>query len=61
MTKCELPGADAVHAASSEAIGHDVLAISAVTGAGLDSLLHHIRANSTSEQSRSGIREKFRC
>ena len=38
ITKCELPGADEVREELSAAIGHEVLAISAVTGKGLDEL-----------------------
>jgi GTP-binding protein len=42
LTKCELPGADEVHRRLSAALGRDVLAISAVTGQGLDKLLWEI-------------------
>ena len=34
LTKCELPGADEAHRRLNEALGRDVLAISAVTGDG---------------------------
>ena len=42
LTKCELPGADEVQRRLNEALGRDVLAISAVTGQGLDKLLWKI-------------------
>jgi GTP-binding protein len=42
LTKCELPGADEVQRQLTEALGRDVLAISAVTGQGLDKLLWEI-------------------
>jgi GTPase len=42
LTKCELPGADEVERRLSEHVGHQVLAISAVTGRGLDRLVHAI-------------------
>jgi GTP-binding protein len=42
MSKCELPGAAEVAARLAAAVGRDVLAISAVTGAGLDGLLRAI-------------------
>jgi GTP-binding protein len=42
MTKCELPGADAVHRRLVDSLGREVLAISAVTGVGLDKLLREI-------------------
>lgn len=42
MTKCELPGADESHRRLAESLGRDVLAISAVTGEGLDKLLREI-------------------
>ena len=42
LTKCELPGSDEVHRRLSESLGRDVLAISAVTGQGLDKLLWEI-------------------
>jgi GTP-binding protein len=42
MTKCELPGADEAHRRIAESLGRDVLAISAVTGEGLDKLLWEI-------------------
>ncbi|HEV2968700.1 MAG TPA: GTPase ObgE [Pirellulales bacterium] len=42
LTKCELPGAEAAHRRLNEALGRDVLAISAVTGEGLDKLLWEI-------------------
>ncbi len=42
MTKSELPGAREEHLRLSESIGRDVLAISAVTGEGLDKLLWEI-------------------
>ena len=42
LTKCELPGADEVRRQLTEALGRDVLAISAVTGEGLDKLLWEI-------------------
>jgi GTP-binding protein len=44
VTKCELPEADTVRDALATATGQDVLAISAVTGKGLDRLLHAIVA-----------------
>jgi len=40
LTKCELPGAEEVRYKLSTHAGKDVLAISAVTGAGLDQLVH---------------------
>jgi GTP-binding protein len=42
VTKCELPDADEVRVKLAAEIGHDVLAISAVTGQGLDKLLWEI-------------------
>jgi GTP-binding protein len=39
VTKCELPGADAVRQRLAAELGENVLAISAVTGQGLDQLL----------------------
>jgi GTPase len=42
MTKCELPDAEETHRRLNEALGRDVLAISAVTGEGLDKLLWEI-------------------
>lgn len=42
VTKCELPGAAEVQAKLSAEIGREVLAISAVTGQGLDKLLWEI-------------------
>ena len=44
MSKSELPGADAVRAELSAAIGREVIGISAVTGAGLDALLRAVVA-----------------
>ncbi|REK07429.1 MAG: GTPase ObgE [Planctomycetota bacterium] len=44
VSKAELPEADQAREALSQEIGIDVLAISAVTGAGLDRLLHAIVA-----------------
>lgn len=44
VSKGELPGADAVREGLAHALGRDVLAVSAVTGAGLDRLLHAIVA-----------------
>jgi len=42
VSKADLPAAVRVRDALAEAVGHDVLAISAVTGEGLDHLLRHI-------------------
>ncbi len=42
VTKCELPDAAAAAELLSESIGRPVLTISAVTGAGLDRLVHEI-------------------
>jgi GTPase len=42
ITKCELPGADEVREQLAAEIGRDVLAISAVTGQGLDKLIWQI-------------------
>jgi GTP-binding protein len=42
MSKAELPGADAIREEFSRAIGRDVLAVSAVTGQGLDALLRAV-------------------
>lgn len=39
VSKCELPDTEAVRASLAEAIGHDVIAVSAVTGQGLDRML----------------------
>lgn len=39
LTKCELPGSDEVQKRLAEAAGREVLALSAVTGQGLDRLL----------------------
>jgi GTP-binding protein len=39
VSKAELPDTEAVRAALAEQIGRDVLAVSAVTGQGLDRLL----------------------
>ncbi len=44
VTKCELPEADTVRDALAQATGQNVLSISAVTGKGLDRLLHAIVA-----------------
>jgi GTP-binding protein len=53
VTKCELPGADEVQAKLSADIGREVLAISAVTGQGLDKLLWQI-ARLLNEQKQAG-------
>jgi GTP-binding protein len=42
LSKAELPGADEVHRRLSEELGCDVLAISAVTGQGLDRLIRRL-------------------
>jgi GTP-binding protein len=42
ITKCELPGAEEVREQLTAEIGHEVLAISAVTGQGLDKLIWQI-------------------
>ncbi|MGC3969350.1 MAG: GTPase ObgE [Pirellulales bacterium] len=42
MSKCELPGADEVLAKLREAVAGEVLPISAVTGEGLNKLLHMV-------------------
>jgi GTP-binding protein len=39
VSKAELPGAEEIRAALSAQIGRDVIAVSAVTGQGLDRLL----------------------
>ena len=44
MSKCELPGAEEVRVEFSRAIGREVLALSAVTGQGLDALLRAVVA-----------------
>ncbi|MCE9605110.1 MAG: GTPase ObgE [Planctomycetia bacterium] len=44
MTKCELPESELVHKQLAEAVGHDVFAISSVTGLGLDKLLFAVVA-----------------
>jgi GTP-binding protein len=44
LTKCELPGSDEVHRRLTEALGRDILSISAVTGQNLDKLLWQISA-----------------
>ena len=44
MSKCELPDSAAVRAALSAAIGGEVLAASAVTGQGLDTVVRAIVA-----------------
>ncbi|MBX3411305.1 MAG: GTPase ObgE [Pirellulales bacterium] len=44
VTKCELPGADDVCAQLAAHLGRDVMAVSAVTGMGLDRLVHAISA-----------------
>jgi GTP-binding protein len=44
MSKSELPGADEARAALGPEIGRDVIAVSAVTGQGLDVLLRAIVA-----------------
>jgi GTP-binding protein len=42
VSKCELPGAEEVRAELERELGREVLAISAVTGQGLDRLLGHV-------------------
>jgi GTP-binding protein len=42
LTKCELPDADSVREELSTALSQDVLAISAVTGSGLNRLMERI-------------------
>jgi len=42
VTKCELPGAEAIRAKLAEHIGREVQAVSAVTGEGLNRLVHAI-------------------
>jgi GTP-binding protein len=42
VSKCELPGAEELRAALQRDLGREVLAISAVTGRGLDQLLSRI-------------------
>lgn len=42
VSKCELPGAEQVHDALAEATGREVRLISAVTGEGLNELIHRI-------------------
>ncbi len=42
LTKCELPGSDEAHERLNEALGRNVLAISAATGQGVDKLLWEI-------------------
>jgi Fe2+ transport system protein B len=44
MSKCELPEAVRVRDTLAEALGREVLAISAVTGEGLDTLLRAVVA-----------------
>ena len=39
VSKCELPGTEEIRAALQTAIGREVIALSAVTGQGLDRLL----------------------
>ncbi|HZZ27488.1 MAG TPA: GTPase ObgE [Pirellulales bacterium] len=53
ITKCELPGAEEVRAKLAGEIGREVLAISAVTGEGLDQLLWQI-TKLLSEQKQAG-------
>ena len=57
VTKCELPGADEVRSSLAAAIGKEVLAISAVTGQGLDQLLWQI-ARLLDERKAEGERQK---
>ncbi|MBL9094853.1 MAG: GTPase ObgE [Planctomycetaceae bacterium] len=42
MSKCELPESELVHAKLTEAVGREVLPISAVTGEGLNKLLYAV-------------------
>jgi GTPase len=56
LTKCELPGADDAHHRLNEALGHEVLAISAVTGAGLDALLWEIARKLDQQQASAAAR-----
>jgi GTPase len=51
MTKAELPGADQVRDLLARELGIDVLAISAVTGQGLDQLLRSVISTLDSKQS----------
>jgi len=44
LTKCELPGASEVQSRLAAVIGRDVIAVSAVTGQGLDQLLRAVAA-----------------
>jgi GTP-binding protein len=44
VSKCELPEADDVRARLAAETGRNVIAISAVTGQGLDKLLHAVTA-----------------
>lgn len=53
VTKCELPGALAVKRRLAESIGRDVLAISAVTGSGLNRLLEQIVAHLDSQTAKA--------
>jgi GTP-binding protein len=56
VTKCELPGADEVQAKLAAEVGHEVLAISAVTGQGLDKLLWQITRMLQQQKSESESR-----
>jgi GTP-binding protein len=42
VSKCELPGSEAVREALARETGRDVLAVSAATGVGLDRLIHAV-------------------
>ena len=42
LNKCELPGSDAVHRRLQEELGKEVLAVSAITGQGLATLVQAV-------------------
>ncbi len=54
VTKCELPEAAAVRDALAAAVGHDVLAISAVTGQGLNQLQGAVAAALEAQRAEAG-------
>lgn len=54
VTKCELPEAAAVRDALAAAVGHDVLAISAVTGHGLNQLQGAVAAALEAQRAEAG-------
>lgn len=59
VTKAELPGAEEVQQALAKQIGREVLLVSAVTGQGLDKLLHAV-VNALDERPVAEVKQKVK-